>query len=373
MVEPMKYWVFIFLFAALVAKCTAQQNSSATSSVDTPISSEAGVELQTGIRLTSTGNFTAAIPHLLNARGHGADEYAAGFDLALCYVATGQFKDAIPVLNSLLGGSHDASVYNLLTQAYVGHDQTQLALQSFEKAANLTPKNEKLYTFVADACMDSQNYSLGLKVTNRGLENLPQSARLHYQRGTFFAHLDQLDLARKDFDLVRKLEPESEIAYIAQAQENLFAGDTQEAIKAARTGIANHHETPPLLTILGEALVRSGITPGQPEFTEAKTAFAKSVAARPNDAGAQLDLGKLYLMENRLDEAIAHLEVARRLEPGNPSPYSNLATAYRRRGDNTQAQAMLQTLSDLNRQQAEHIAGAPGDSKAGYVTPGDTK
>lgn len=369
----MKYWAIIFLCAVLVANCFAQRNSLAKPADDTSSSAEAEVELQTGIKLTSAGNFTAAIPHLQNARGHVADEYADGFDLALCYVATGQFKNAIPVLTGLLGGSHDASVYNLLTQAYVGNDQTELALQSFNKAAVLAPKNEKLYTFVADACMDSQNYSLGLKIVNHGLDNLPQSARLHYQRGTFFAHLDQLDLARKDFDLVRKLEPESDIAYIAQAQENLFAGDTQAAIQAARTGIANHHETPALLTILGEALIRSGLTPGQPEFSEARSAFEKSVAARPNDAGAQLDLGKLYLMENRLDDAIAHLEIARRLERGNPSAYSNLATAYRRRGDNTQAQAMLKVLSDLNRQQAERIAGAPGDSKAGYVTPGDAK
>ena len=369
----MKYLVFIFLFTVLVASCSAQQDSSATSVESTSSPTDAEAELQTGIKLTSVGNFTAAIPHLMNARGHVADEYAAGFDLALCYVATGQFKDAIPVLNGLLGGPHDPSVYNLLTQAYVGNDQTQLALQSFEKAATLAPKNEKLYTFVADACMDSQNYSFGLKVTNRGIENLPQSARLHYQRGTFFAHLDQLNLARKDFDLVRKLEPESDIAYIAQAQENLFAGDTQEAIEAARAGISNQHETTALLTILGEALVRSGVMPGQPEFAEARTAFEKSAAARPNDAGAQLDLGKLYLMENRLDDAITHLEIARRLEPGNPSPYSNLATAYRRRGDNTRAQAMLQTLSDLNRQQAERIAGAPGDSKTSYVTAGAAK
>jgi Flp pilus assembly protein TadD len=372
----MKLALSILLFVFVVAGCAAQQDSSLMSSslvsngTPTP---EAETELQTGIKLTSSGSFSAAIPHLLGARGHVTDEYAAGFDLALCYVATGQFKDAIAVLTSLLGGSHDASVYNLLAQAYIGNNQEQLALDSFGKAAALTPANEKLYLFVADACMDSQNYSLGLKVADRGLQNLPQSARLHYQRGTFFAHLDQLDLARKDFDLVQTLEPESDIAYIAQAEESLFAGDTSGAIQAARTGIAKQPATTALLTIFGEALVRSGIAPGQPEFAEARTAFEKSVAARPNDTSAQIDLGKLYLMENRLDNAIAHLEIARRLEPGNPSPYSNLARAYRRRGETAQAQEMLKILSAMNREQAERIAGAPGDSKASYVTAGKEK
>lgn len=358
--------LFIFLFLMLAVFSVAQQNPSATDFSNSSQTAEA--ELQTGIKLTSKGDFTSAIPHLLHARGHVSNEYAASFDLALCYVATGQFQDAIPILTPLLGSPRDANVNNLLAQAYVGNHQPQQAIESFDKAAALAPQNEKLYLFVADACMDSQNYRLGLKVVDRGLQNLPKSARLHYQRATFLAHLDQLDGAQKDFSLVSQLAPESDIAYIAQAQKNLFTGNVPAAIQTAREGIKNHPATIALLTILGEALFRSGLSPGQPEFAEAKAAFEKSVAARPNDAGAQIDLGKLYLMENNFDDAITHLETARRLEPGNPSPYSNLAAAYRRRGNIQQAEEMLKVLSGLNRQQAEQISSASGESKAGYVT-----
>jgi tetratricopeptide (TPR) repeat protein len=370
----MRNAVCIFVFTFLAAVGFAQQNAAVSPSLGQQnASAKFEAELQAGIWLTSHGDFTAAIPHLLDAHGHVSDEYAAGFDLALCYVGTGQFKEAIPLLTDLVGSPHDANVYNLLAQAYVGDGQPKNALDSFEKAAALAPTNEKLYLFVADSCMDSQNYQLGLKVVDDGLEGLPKSARLHYQRATFLAHLDQLDIARKDFELVSKIEPGSDIAYIAQAQEDLFAGNVSESIRMAREGIANHHQTAALLTILGQALFRSGLTPGEPEFAEAKAAFEKSVAARPNDAGAQIDLGKLYLMENNLDDAISHLQTARRLEPGNPSPYTNLAAAYRRRGDIKQAQRMLNILSDLNRQQEERIAAAPGDRKASYVTKGDAK
>ena len=368
----MRHVAFIFVLMLFTVVCFAQQSPTDSESQGrTNDSAELEAELQAGIKLTSNGDFAAAIPHLLKARGHVSDEYAANFDLALCYVATGQFNSAIPLLTSLAGGPHDANVYNLLAQAYVGDDQPQQALESFEKAAALAPTNEKLYLFVADACTDSQNYHLGLKIVDAGLQNLPQSARLHYQRGTFLAHLDQMDIARKDFEIAAKLEPGSDIAFIAQAQENLFAGNISESIRIAREGIANHHQTAALLTILGQALFRSGLTPGQREFAEAKAAFEESVAARPNDAGVQIDLGRLYLMENRLDDAISHLEIARRLEPDNPSSYTNLATAYRRHGDLKQAQQMLKILSDLNRQQEARIAAASGDSKAGYVMERD--
>jgi tetratricopeptide (TPR) repeat protein len=357
----MKSAVCVSVLAILVAICGAQQN---------PASPESAAELQTGISLTGKGNFAEAIPHLLAARGHVPDEYAAGFDLALCYVGTRRFKDAIAVLTAMTGGGHDGDVYNLLAQAYVGDSQPQKAFEALQKAADLAPRNERLYLFVADACADSQNYVLGLRVTDLGLRNLPKSSRLHYQRAMFFARTDQLDLAKPDFDLAVRLEPGGDIAYIAEAQEQLFGGNISQAIRAGREGIKNGHESTALLTILGEALLRSGLIPGQSDFLEAEAALEKSVADRPSDAGAQLNLGKLLLMKNQLEEAITHFEASRRLAPANPAAYANLAVAYRRRGNPEQAQQMLEILSDLNRQQEARIAATPGDHKASYVTDG---
>jgi len=114
---------------------------------------EAESELQTGTALTRKGSFHEAIPHLMAARGRVANEYAANFNLALCYVATRQAGPAIEVLSDLRRTGHDGvDVENLLAQAYVGNGQPQEALASVEKAASLSPSNEKLYLFVADAC-----------------------------------------------------------------------------------------------------------------------------------------------------------------------------------------------------------------------------
>ena len=90
------------------------------------------------------------------------------------------------------------------------------------------------------------------------------------------------------------------------------------------------------------------------------------MAQRPNYPGSQIALGKLYLMEGRVEDAIAHLESARDLDPSNPSAYSQLVTAYRRHKEPQKAQAMLAVLAEINRKQAEAIREAPGDSKAAY-------
>jgi Flp pilus assembly protein TadD len=70
-----------------------------------------------------------------------------------------------------------------------------------------------------------------------------------------------------------------------------------------------------------------------------------------------------------VNEAIAHLETARQLDPGNPSVYSNLAAAYRKQGDLPNAQRALAALAAINAAQAQKIRSAPGDRRASYAGP----
>ena len=349
---------------------TQASSQSSPSTAD----SRAEEELQKGTSLTRAASFAEAIPHLLAARGRASNEYAASFNLSLCYVATGQPTLAIPILTALRDAGYDnADVNNLLAQAYIGSGQQNKALETFQKASRLAPENEKLYLFVADACMAKQEYEVGLQVVNLGLDHLPGSAHLHYRRGMFLTLLDEFDVGKKDFDQAADLAPESDVAFMAATQKAMFEGNVSEAVRIAREAVKKGHHNYMLLTFLGEALLRSGITEGQPEFAEAREALERSVGERPNYAGSQLALGKLYLLENRLDDAILHLEAAKQLNVNNAAVYSNLATAYRRRGDLQQAQNMLQVLSNLNQAQAEKIRAAPGDGKAAYAGSGNAQ
>lgn len=328
---------------------------------------DAESELRMGTSLTSQGHFSEAIPHLLAARGHVTNEYAAAFNLALCYVATGQASQAIPILIELRTSKHDnADINNLLAQAYVGTAQDDAAFQAFQRAASMTPSNETLYMFIADACMDKQNYALGTKVIEVGLKNVPNSSRLHFERGMFLSLLDRFDDARQDFEFARKLSPDSEIAYIAGAQEAMFEGKVAETVRISREGIAKGHHNFLLLTLFGEALLRSGISPRDKDFGEARHALETVAYEHPNYPSSQLALGKLYLLDGRTADAIPHLEIARKLSPNNPAAYSQLAAAYRKQGELQKAEDALATLATLNQAQAEKIRSAPGDRKAGY-------
>lgn len=330
--------------------------------------SSAEVQLRKGIDLTRSGRFQEAIRYFLAARGHVRDTYALNFNLALCYVATGQYKPALGLLNDLrANGFADANVENLLTQALLGDGRPAEAFAAFERAVRLAPSNEKLYLYVVETCMGLGYYDMGMKVAEMGLKRLPRSAPLVFEHGILLAQLDFMDEAMKELQKVTELAPGSDIAYIASAQKSLFQSDPDEAVRIAREGIRKGRQHFMLLSLFGAAVMLSGAEPDSEDFAEARTALERAVALSPSYASARMTLGKLYLMAGRVNDAIEQLNAARELDPKNAAVYSNLATAYRKRGDTARAEEMLAVLAKLNEEEVERIRSAPGDRKASYL------
>lgn len=353
-------WVAVAAMLVTSLKCVTLQaqapqapNRSSAVSIAQETKTQPEADLQTGITLTRSGHFSEAIPHFLAARGRVSDEFAVEFNLALCYIGVGEFPRAISILDQLRSGSHDnASVENLLSQAYEGNDQSKEAFAAFQRAGALTPRDEKLYLLVGAAFMEKQDYGQGLRVFEAGLQNLPGSARLHYELGYAFWQLEEPARAKPEFERAATIAPHSLIGYLAATQESFMLGDLTQATKIARAAILEGFPDYQLLCLLGDALIRNGASPGKPEFAEAQQALEKSIAARPNYASSQIVLGRILLQENHVDAAIEHLELGHRLAPQNPTPCLLLATAYRKRGKLEQAQAMLAIVDKLNQEEA---------------------
>lgn len=312
-----------------------------------PDQTNPAADLQTGTNLTRQGMLAQAIPHLLAARRAGLDPYAVGVNLSICYLGTGNYKEAIRQLESLRASGRKSTVVdNLLAQAYLGDGQTAPALRVFEDAAAAS-KDEKLYAYMADACTDHQDYSLGLHISELGLQQLPNSARLHYERALFLSRLDRFDEARPEFEKAAQLAPGSYIAYLSLVQKDLFEDNLADAKRLLHEAIETGHRDPEMLSLLGSVLLFEGAIPGQPQFAEARSALEESVRQRPQDSSTQISLGKLYLREGRYKDAAAHLEIGRRFDPNNPSVYASLANAYNRLGEHERAREISRQMGRL--------------------------
>ena len=310
--------------------------------------SSAKDELQIGTSLTRHGKLTEAIPHLLAARAAGADPYASSMNLAICYIGSGRYKEAISGIEELHASEHNtASMHNLLAQAYLGDGQPGRAWEAFLAASELTPNDEKLYAFMADACTDQRDFDMGLRAMDAGLRHLPDSARLHYERGLFLAQLGRLEVAKPEWDLAARLAPGAYIATLSLVQRDLYDGNIPAATHRMAESVTAGHRDYQTLSLFGTVLMHAGAAPGDPEFARAQEALEESARTNPDYSATQIALGEIYILQDRFGEAAAHLEIGRRLEPRNPAVYSNLMRAYHHLGDRQKEREMQEQLAKL--------------------------
>ena len=353
------------LSTAVVPSCGAQSQGAPRAPVSStgqghPSADDADAsrELETGTQLTRRGYLQQAIPHLLAAQQAGINPYAAGVNLGICYLGTGNYPRAIAVLQATKASGPDrAAVDNLLAQAYIGNAQPQDALRSFQRAAAATPKDEKLYDYLADACTDHRNYSLGLEIVDRGLLELPESARLHYEKALFQSQLGRFEEGKPEFERAAQLAPDSYIGFLALVQKDLYEDNLSAADKVLHEALRTGHRDYRMLSLLGTVLLHEGAAPGDPQFAEAQSALEQSAQQNPDYSATQIALGRIYLMQNQPQKAVDHLEIGRRLEPDNPAVYSSLASALDQLGEHDQARLMRQQIGRLL---AQKSAGSPG-------------
>jgi Flp pilus assembly protein TadD len=80
------------------------------------------------------------------------------------------------------------------------------------------------------------------------------------------------------------------------------------------------------------------------------------VAAHPDYANAQYELGKILLDRGQTDDAITHLEAAARLRPETDYMHYQLQAAYRKQGRTADADRELEIYKGLKAKSRERIA-----------------
>ena len=103
----------------------------------------------------------------------------------------------------------------------------------------------------------------------------------------------------------------------------------------AISGQATEAEQKPSPIDSADRLFRTG------EFAQADEQYAKIAADHPDDYSATLQLGRIALLSNRLDDAEHWLKRAIDLRPGDADPKVMFAEAYYRRDDFEKAVAAL--------------------------------
>ncbi len=174
----------------------------------------------------------------------------------------------------------------------------------------------------------------------------PPFPEAYYNRAELRLDAGATDHALAGMSYVLELDPAFLDAYINRAGILLADGDLDGALADATAGLLLEPANPYLHTVVGqvhaereefaaarsafdEALAgapdlvsalagRAGVACELGDVTTAITDLSAAVAASPQDAGLQFNLAFAYRSAQRWDDALAHLNAAAELAPGDP-------------------------------------------------------
>jgi adenylate cyclase len=212
----------------------------------------------------------------------------------------------------------DALDYILQGRAALAHqpglDSYSEAINSFEHALVFDPHSTEAQSWLANA------------LVGRVLDLHPSSS--------------WSDLKRADTLVGQALaaSPRNPIAHFVKGQLLRVEGRCDEAIPEFEMVIASDRNSSGALFALGECKLLTGST------DEAIPLEEQAIRLDPRDPSVwnrYLAIGKVNLLQSRIEEAIVSLERARIGDPGSPWPHLWLASAYALKGETERAGAEL--------------------------------
>lgn len=235
-----------------------------------------------------------------------------------------------------------------------------------------------------------------LEFYEQALKVRPEFPEAEYQRGNALASLGRMSEAEASFRLAishkknwslpysalgtlllrRDRHPEAELmfrqALAADGQDNtalrmlseirLRAGDVKEALELAKRATTNGEAPASAWVVLAIAERANG------NKGAARTSLDRVLAAEPENLAALLERADLFTDEKKFDPAIADLQAAAKLKPGDKVIMSRLAYAFQQAGKPEEALAAAKAAG-LELQQSSSdgtigVIGAPEEIAA---------
>lgn len=247
-------------------------------------------------------------------------------------IEAGRLDEAVRILSPILQSdpnSFEAHFY--LGLAHFRAGRSAAARPLLERAAALAPANAQAWKMLGLATTSDGDFEIAALALGQACELAPNDEEAcYYLARNLHAH-GHYEAARVPFENALRAAPPSMLARVHRAIALNFAaiGAPAEAerhfVKAMQAAGRAPRETEDPRVDFGAFLFRQGRT------EEALRPLQQAAREAPS-ARANLELGRVLLHLDKLDEAAARLEKAVALEPGNFNARLLLGRAYLRLG-----------------------------------------
>lgn len=315
---------------------------------------------------------TEAIPVFQHLSQLQPQSERARYNLAVVESASERYQDAIATLTRQgATQQQDPEALDLLAQAYEMTGDTPHAVASLRQAIVQKPDGAKYYVDFANICLAHSSFQVGIDMLDAGLKKLPRSAALYLARGILYIQLGQYDRSEQDFANAETFDPNLEYGPAAQGLAELQQNNLTAAEATVRERLRKSPNEAFLYYLLAETLLRKGATPGSSEFAEAINAAQRAVQLQSDFPLGRDVLGRLYLQQGKLEEAIRQSRLSFEEDPTDQTALYHLITALRKGGKTGEIPPLAKKLADL-REQAQLKEASAHRYALVEVKPSDT-
>lgn len=220
--------------------------------------------------------------------------------------ASGNYKEALNLFLNIVHKSTDSDIYVDVGSCYYMLNMQKEALEYWNKAININPKNARAYTNIGNLYYKGNQTEMAISFWLVALILKPEDSQTSLNLAIAFDKKDMRFESIKYFEKYLKYEDNK---------------SSQEYVK-----IKNKMQN--CFNIASQYLTMGVELQSQNENEKAAACYFKSLANYPNLSKTNLNLGSIFFSDKNLELAIKYWKAAMHIDPSYCKIYSNLAISY---------------------------------------------
>jgi putative PEP-CTERM system TPR-repeat lipoprotein len=228
-----------------------------------------------------------------------------------------------------------------LGMSLLGMGRNEEGLKDLQAAANLDASLVENDAYLILAYLKDKKYEQAQAALEKMKQKLPKSALPQDLQGVLYASKNDMEGAKRSFELAFQINPKDLSASSNLAQFAIRENNIDRAIELYRQILKDHPQHVPAYLALAE------ISTNKANLQEAETYLKQAVGADPHAAKPRLLLAQMYTYFGQASQALAMLEPVRVEQRNNAEFVTALTEALLRNNDKIQALESAQNLSKI--------------------------
>jgi len=293
----------------------------------------------------------AGLPDLERRVRATPDEWRVQYWYGRRAAEVGRLAEAEEALRYAFGGAPDfLPAATELGKVLLAQGRVEEAFQILRMVVGRNPGELDAQLALAQLYRSQQSYARALEILEELVRKRPEDVTAWYELAAAQAGLQKYEAAEGSLRAGLKKDPRNTLLLTALSRVRRQRGDVAEAETYARQALAQRPDDPIARLELARAL--SEKKPPQAYRQEALAVLKEAQILSPEHPDILLEAGRLLLAEGRLQDSVAALRAATRLEPEAPDGYYLLSQALRRLGQEAESQRAEARFQRLRAYQA---------------------